>query len=536
MSAILISVITILIFIVGYNGYGKFLERIFRIDARCRTPAEEYYDGVDYVPAKHWSILFGHHFASIAGAGPIIGPVIATAMWGWGAGLLWIIIGTIFIGGVHDFGALVISVKNKGNSLADISGSLINKRMKLIFSIFIWLALLLVIAVFVYLCAQTFISEPKIVLPSLGLIPVAVLVGIMLYRFRVNQIITTLIGVGLLGILIFAGNFFPIQLSRHGFLIWVIILFIYSYIASITPVNILLQPRDYISSFLLIFGIIFGFLGILLTNPQINTPVFIKFNTTLGNLWPMLFVVVACGAVSGFHSLIAAGTTSKQLSSERDARKIGYGGMIFEGVLALLAVVCVSAGLGSHQALLTCINTKASGPIQAFALGFGTLTEKVFGSYGRFIATVILNAFILTTLDTATRIGRYITEELTGIKNKHIASMIIIVFSGMLALSGKWTKLWPAFGAANQLIAALSLLIITIWIAKNGQNIKVSLIPAIFMSLTTLVALGFLFFKNLRTQDYLLVLIAGVLIVLAIIIFIICSITIYSYRKKGSIC
>jgi carbon starvation protein len=517
MNSLLIGSLSFILLFLGYKFYATFIENLFGLEAKRKTPAHEKYDGIDYVPAKHWTVLFGHHFASIAGAGPIIGPVIAVGIWGWGPALAWIILGTIFIGGVHDFGAFTASIRHGGDSIADIAEDIISHRAKIIFSTFVWLALILIVAVFVYFCAKTFVVEPKIVLPSLGLIPVALLVGFMLYNLKINQSKTTILGLALLAVLIILGEYLPIDLGSNGLTIWSIVLLIYCFIASVTPVQILLQPRDYLSSFLLVAGVLFGYLGLILSHPKINTPILISLKGSEEALWPMLFVTVACGAISGFHSLVASGTTSKQLGSEKDAKKIGYGAMVAEGLVAVLALLAVTAGLNTQEVLKGFLEKGGAGPIGAYEKGYSQITKMILGGFGGFVAVTILNAFILTTLDTSTRIGRYLTHELFGIKNRYLATLPIVLIGGWLALSGNWEKIWPAFGAANQLVGALALVVITAWLFSQKKKFAFTLWPAIFMLVTTVGALIYQVINYFKSEDYFLTVISLVLIVLAIV-------------------
>lgn len=512
MNSLVIISITSISFLWGYKFYARKLERLWQIDPRRPTPAHTKYDGIDYVPARNWLVLFGHHFSSIAGAGPIIGPVIACALWGWLPAIIWIIAGTIFIGGAHDFGALMCSVRQEGNSISDIAKGVISNKAKIIFSVFVWLALILVIAVFTYLCADTFVKEPRIVLPSLGLIPVAMLVGFLLYNVKANNTLATILGLVLLSGLILWGDKFPLSLGGGGINIWIVILLAYCFLASVMPVQILLQPRDYLSSFLLFAGVIFGYAGLAIVNPKITQPAYTAWQSKEGSIWPMMCVTVACGAISGFHSLIASGTTSKQLAGESSARRIGYGAMIAEGFVAVLAVLAVCAGIKDKNlsGLL-----KEIGPINSFSRGYGEITKVILGGWGSFIAVTILNAFILTTLDTATRISRYLTEELLGIKNRYLATIIVVVLSGLLAISGAWQKIWPVFGASNQLVAALALLVISCWLLYHKKTIKFTIFPAVFMFITACLALVIQAQKYLRAGDYLLFIIASVLLILA---------------------
>jgi len=510
MNSLFIVLIAGVLFFWGYRFYAKKLESLWHIDPKRPTPAYSKYDSIDYIPAKNWLVLFGHHFASIAGAGPIIGPVIAVMLWGWLPALLWVTFGTVFIGGVHDFGSLITSVREGGSSVADIAQNVISRRAKIIFSLFVWLALILVITVFAYLCADTFVKEPKIVTPSLGLIPVAMLVGYLLYHLRINLVLTTIFGLVCLMALIFLGN---VLMINAGIKIWLLVLFIYCYFASILPVNILLQPRDYLSSFLLFFGVGVGYLGLLLVHPTMKMPYYHHFTASEGYLWPALFVTVACGAVSGFHSLIASGTSSKQIANERDTKRIGYGGMVAEGLVAVLVIIAVAILFNNRQDFASILKT--SGPIELFGKGYGVITRGILSNYGPFIAITILNAFILTTLDTATRISRYLTEELFLLKNRYLSALLIIILSGALAFSGKWNKIWLIFGASNQLVAALALFVLSCWLLSKNKTTKFVLLPAVFMLVTSVAALVFGIVKYFLQKDIVLLTVSICLVILA---------------------
>jgi len=527
MNSLIIVIIALILFFWAYRFYARKLEDLWQVDPKRSTPAYSKYDSVDYIPAKNWLVLFGHHFSSIAGAGPVIGPVIAVMLWGWLPALIWVVLGTIFIGGVHDFGSLVTSLREGGSSIADIAGQVISRRGKVIFSLFVWLALILVIAVFAYLCADTFVKEPKIVLPSLGLIPVAMLVGYLLYHRQANSVLTTILGLLCLVNLIILGSALPIISSIK---IWLLVLLVYCYFASVLPVNILLQPRDYLCSFLLFFGVGVGYIGLLISRPLITMPAYHKFSTSEGYLWPMLFVTVACGAISGFHALIASGTSSKQIASERHAKRIGYGGMVAEGLVAVLAIIA-TATLFKRGEDFSAILKNAT-PIPIFGKGYGLISRNILGNYGPFIAITILNAFILTTLDTATRISRYLSEELFKIKNRYISTLFIIILSAALAFSGKWQKIWPVFGASNQLVAALALFVLSCWLLSRGKTTKFTLAPAFFMLVTTIIALVFQAVRYFR-KDNVLFIAATALIVLAG--FMVCDIIPIIWRNKKCI-
>ncbi|MBN3038146.1 MAG: carbon starvation protein A [Candidatus Omnitrophica bacterium] len=516
----------LILFWLGYQFYSRAFSRMWDIDPKRQTPALTHYDGVDYVPAKHWTVLFGHHFASISGAAPIIGPILALSIWGWMPALIWIILGVIFFGGIHDFSALMVSLRSEGNSIADVAKTTISKRAKIVFSIFIWFTLILVIAVFVHFCAQTFVVEKRIVVPTFGLIPIAMLIGFMLYDLKFNPISTTVLGLALLGGFIILGNFLTFEIVKLTFRIsgftleigplqiWGIILLIYAFFASITPVQILLQPRDYLCSFLLLGGVVLGVAGLAVSRPVMQLPAFVGWQANGIYLWPMLFVTVACGAISGFHSLIASGTSSKQLGNEKDARKIGYGAMVMEGIVALLALLIVGGSI-SKMSTLNQIMKDGGGPVGAFGHGFAEVTKPFLGKYGGLVAITVLNAFILTTLDTATRIGRYLTQELIGIKNRYISTIIVVVAGGALALSGKWSAIWPMFGSANQLVAALSLIVVTAWFLIHGKSVKFTLVPALFMLITTIGALVYQLIKFFKSGDWFLVSITIILLGLA---------------------
>jgi len=530
MNSFIIAGFSIIFFILAYHFYGKKLEKVWEIDPDRKTPSLEKNDGIDYVPAKHWTILFGHHFSSIAGAGPILGPVIAAVLWGWFPAFLWIVLGSIFLGGVHDFSSLVLSVRHGGSSIGDITSSVLGRKSKIVFSLFLWFALILVISVFSAVTAKTFFEEPKIVVPSFSLIFIAILFGFMVYRKNVNQIFATIFSLILLGISFVIGNYIPIKIVYgNPVSIWILILLVYCFIASILPVNILLQPRDYLSSFILIFGLVFGYIGLILTHPVIHTPCFITFSAADGNLWPMMFVIIACGAISGFHGLVSSGTTSKQITSELHIKKIGYGAMLTEGAVATIALLCVTAGLfwntpGSSLNYPELM--KGGNWISAFGKGYGQIVKPIFGeTIGTLIAIVMVNSFVLTTLDTSSRITRYLSEELFGytwkiriFKNRFFSTIFLLIFSGYLAF-GNWQKIWPVFGASNQLVAAITLLVAGCFLLSRRKT-YFTLIPSIFMFVTTISALILQLKSFYPKNQYLLGNISVILIFLAFFVLV----------------
>jgi carbon starvation protein len=536
MNILIIASILILWLFLGYKVYGNFIEKkVLKIDKSRPTPAQEFYDGVDYSPAKK-PLLFGHHFSSIAGAGPILGPLLGVLYFGWLGALLWVALGSVFLGAVHDYTSLMTSVQNRGTSLGDISEKTLGKRTKIIFSVFLWLALALVIAVFAVVASRTLVSQPEIVIPTFGLVFLAMIFGWLIYKKGVPIAVATLIALTILFLLIYLGELLPVELparflgmSSQNF--WFFVLIIYSYFASSLPVWFLLQPRDYISTWILFLGLGIGYLGLIILHPSINAPVFVSFTSKGGPFWPMLFVIIACGAISGFHSIVAGGTTSKQLPDEASGKLIGYGGMVTEAALAGLvifiaagALIWEPSGIESQfgfQYLMTTVGD----PITAFATGYGRMASSIPGltlTIGTFFGMVMLNAFVLTTLDTGTRLGRFIFSEMTGkfapFKNRWVASSIILVFASLLGATEGYKAIWPVFGASNQLVAALALIVVSSYLVAIRRPKKYTLYPAYFMLLTTLAALiyqGFHFFKD---GNYLLASLSAFLIILALFI------------------
>jgi len=395
---------------------------------------------------------------------------------------------------------------------------------------FLWLALILVVAVFAAATANTLVNEPRIVIPTFGLIIVAVIVGFMIYRWRINQWLSTAVGMLLLGLLLVWGYAHPVSLAGVSPVkVWIIILLVYGYVASILPVNIILQPRDYLSTFILFLGLVIGYAGLFLSRPAMETPAVVAFNGSKGPIFPMLFVFIACGAISGFHSLISSGTTAKQLGNERDARKIGYGAMILEGVLGLLALLAVTAGLKwsacchADSGLVYPELMKKGDWIGTFAAGYGQLVKPLIGSVtGKLLAVITLNAFVMTTLDSSTRITRYITEEFfaDGLKvrvfrNRFVSTLLVIIAAAYLAL-GNWKAIWPVFGASNQLVAALALMVVSVWLMKQGKKTVYTVVPMIFMFVVTFAALVYQAVDFWNKGNHLLSIIAGLLIVLAL--------------------
>lgn len=517
MSAILLICISVAVFIVAYGTYGAYLAKKWGIDITKKTPAHRLNDGVDYLPAKA-PVLLGHHFSSIAGAGPIVGP-IGAAIFGWLPVFLWIIVGSIFFGGVHDMGALFASVRHDGKSLGEVIGINIGDSGRKLFSFFSWLTLLLVVAAFTNIVAGTFVTVPEAATSSVLFIIVAVAFGMLVYRKGVSLALGSVVGVTLLVVCIWLGTLFPLVLSKNA---WMIILLGYIFVASVTPVWILLQPRDYLNSFLLYAMLIGGVVGIILYNPTLQLNAVTSFNVNGKWMFPMLFVTVACGAISGFHSLVGSGTTSKQLDSESDIKLVGYGSMLIEGVLAVIALITIAYISADQAATL-------GNPVTIFSTGLGTFMGS-FGipvEVGTSFTALAISAFALTSLDTATRLARFIfqegfakssdlvSEDTNVFTNRYVSTGITVALSGALAFYG-WTMIWPIFGSANQLLSAIALLAIGVWLKKSGREHRMATIPMIFMFAVTLVALVQLIFANLTNPVLLFFSVA--LLILAIVL------------------
>jgi carbon starvation protein len=510
MSALLILVVSIALFIIAYIFYGAWLAKQWGVDNSRPTPAHTMTDGIDYVPART-PVLLGHHFASIAGAGPINGPILA-AVFGWVPVLLWVVIGGIFFGAVHDFASLFSSIRHGGHSIGQVIQVNIGKQGKRLFLVFAWLTLMLVVAAFADIVASTFMgfnaegapvpANGSTAMASVLFLVISVLFGFFVYRRNAPLSIASVIGVILLICCIAIGINVPIFLPKTA---WLGLIFIYIFVASVTPVWILLQPRDYLNSFLLYGTILAAVLGILISNPTMNLPAFSGFTVNGSWLFPMLFITVACGAISGFHSLVGSGTTAKQLNTEKDAKIIGYGGMLIECALAVIALIAVGA-LYANGAM-----PQGTPPI-VFANGIATFTAA-FGvppTVAYTVVTLAISAFALTSLDTATRLARYIFQEfftpeeegakITGARklltNMYFATLIGVVCGGLLAVGG-YANIWPLFGSANQLLAGLALLAAAVWLGNMGKNNKMFYIPMAFMLIATLTALAITFNKNL---------------------------------------
>ncbi|MEZ4815922.1 MAG: carbon starvation protein A [Bdellovibrionota bacterium] len=522
MALLALLVGSALIFAFAYKYYGDFLKKAFGLSDKNKAPSYSMQDNVDFVPTNPF-VVFGHHFSSIAGAGPIVGPVLAALYFGWLPALLWIILGSIFVGGVHDLGSLLASMRHKAGNVADVARDYMGSFAGKLFLVFIYLALLYVIIVFLDLTALTFTQEGNVATSSNLFILLAVVFGIstkLFKNFSLSKQLVVFLPLLLLGIA--AGEWYPITgvpefLGSQKFF-WSAMLLIYCFVASITPVWALLQPRDFLSSFLLYGAILGGAIGIVLGVFQGNTALTAHWPAVvmeselknigiapLGMIFPVLFITIACGACSGFHSLVSAGTTARQVKSESDAFKIGYGAMLIEGLVAVISLTTVI--------ILSFQKESFGSPLSVFANGIGNFLSSLglSQSTGTHFAYLAISTFLLTTLDTCTRISRYIIQDIFSwdnavSKNRIIATALAIAVPAIFAFmtltdaSGNpiplWKAIWPIFGASNQLLAALALLAVTVWLKRTGRKYIFALVPMILMLLVTLSALALMFYEQ----------------------------------------
>jgi len=530
-SSIALLVVGLCAFATGYLVYSRYIARaIYRLDPDFVTPAHQFEDGVDFVPTnKH--VLFGHHFTSVAGAAPIVGPAIAV-IWGWLPAFLWVVLGTIFAGAVHDFGTLWLATRHKGQSIGTLTESIVGSRARVLFLLIIFFLLLLVNAVFAVVIANLFIANPGSVVPVWSSLVVAVIVGLLIYRSKAGLLGPSLGALIVLYVMIWIGQYVPISLPDFLHLAptvaqvaaasgdaataqaaattdgvrasWVLIMFVYAFFASVLPVWLLLQPRDYVNGHQLFVALGIIGLGVLFTNPPVIAP---AINTQLPSdapsWFPLLFITIACGAISGFHGLVASGTSCKQLNKETDARYVGYGGAIGEGSLALMSIIATTAGFavfvgvdGWHQHYGTWARASA-GATSAFVNGVGVLAEGIGIPHkvATIFAAVVVISFAGTTMDTGVRLQRYIVGELGAqyrlpvLQNRWVATFFAVTTCALLALGidrgAGGMRLWPLFGTTNQLTAGLSLLVLTLFLASLKRRVWVTVIPMAFLLVMT---------------------------------------------------
>lgn len=570
MNAALVTLVCFALFGLAYATYGRFLaSRIFQLDPTRRTPAHEKEDGVDYVPTKV-PVLFGHHFASIAGMGPILGPAVAV-IWGWLPAVLWVVLGSIFMGAVHDLGALTVSLRYRGRSVGDVGQDLMGPRARLLFLLVIFFLMSLAMGAFVNAIAGLFLSfNPDAVVPSFGLILVAMVVGLAVYRFRVGLGLATVVGLAAFAGLLLLGVARPVPLYDrfldaetqakflegqiaeqspriespygstaaigyfkahgdddaaaqvlvavgHAKFTWIMILLGYGFLASVLPVWLLLQPRDYINSFQLYLALAALLIGLSIASftgqaagvihaPAVRTAADFAADAAPPSMFPFLFVTIACGAVSGFHSLVSSGTTVRQLNREGDALPIGYGAMLTEGALAVLVIMACVAGLGAagwtdngpYSSWRSISGGGLAVQLDAVITG-GANYMRMLGvpiPYGRAFLAVTIVAFAMTTLDSATRLLRFNVEEifhslrLAPLANRYVASFVAVCGIAMFGLSESGKALWILFGTGNQLLAGLTLLTVSLFLYKLGRPMLYTLVPMFFMLAVTLVAMS----------------------------------------------
>ena len=519
MNGALLLIVASACFLAGYFLYARMIERKLGVDPSRATPAHTRKDGVDFVPA-HPAVLFGHHFASIAGAGPIVGPVLA-AEFGWASVALWVILGCVFIGAAHDMISLFLSIRHGGESIGSVIGTILGRPGKMLFLLFSWSALVLVVAEFSRQIAVTFVADPAIATASLLFIAEAILFGLCVNRLNVSVFAASLVFVPLMFSSVWFGSLFPLDLVKlcgitpdTTRVIWTLILLAYCFIASTCPVWILLQPRDYLNSYLLYAMMLFGFLGVFVAHPTLTTDAFSGFSA-IGRsgatdfLFPFLFVTVACGACSGFHALVASGTSAKQLDSERSVRPIAYGGMLLEGVLAIIALVGVAGTYASQKDYVSAIQSME--PVQMFASTIAGFCVKIGipQSVAESFMLLSVSAFLMTTIDSGTRLARFSWQELVGalpgesaakksVGNMYFGTFLVVLLAAGLLLGAPSTakQLWTIFASANQLLAALTLLAATLWFAKNRRPCWITAIPMVFMMCVSSIALGSLLWKS----------------------------------------
>ena len=538
-------------FLVGYFLYAKMIERKLGVDPSIPTPAHTKKDGVDFIPA-HPTVLFGHHFAAIAGAGPTVGPVLA-AEFGWGSVALWIILGCIFIGAAHDMISLFLSIRHGGESIGTVIGTILGKPGKILFLLFSWSALVLVVSEFTRQIAGTFVDDPAIATASLLFIAEAILFGLCVNKWKMSVLWSSLIFVPVMFAFVWVGNVYPLDLVKLcGWstetvrMVWTIVLLVYCFFAATCPVWILLQPRDYLNAYLLYAMMALGFLGVFIAHPTLQLDAFTglvgegRFGPQL--LFPLLFVTVACGACSGFHALVASGTSAKQLDSEKGVRPVAYGGMLLEGVLAIIALIGVAGAFASQQEYVEAI--KAKEPVQMFASTVAAMCVKLFSAIGleqelgkRIAESFMLlsvSAFLMTSVDAGTRLARFSWQELIGkptegsgvpkkvAYNMYFGTFFVVALAAALLLGASNTakQLWTIFASANQLLAALTLLSATLWFVKNKKPAWITGFPMVFMLGVSSLALGTLCWKSFtgETIDWVKGGATGFLLTLAIVL------------------
>ena len=553
----------IVYFAFAYIVYGRVLEKIFRVDKSRKCPAERMADGIDYVKTNPM-VLFGHHFASIAGAGPIVGPVLA-AKYGWVPAVVWILLGCVFIGAMHDFAAMYLSVRHDGRSVAYVVEKELGYWGRQIFLVFCLVLLVLVVAVFTDQVANSFLNTPSVATSSILFIVLAPIMGCVLKNKLLDLLEASLIFVPLTFLCIWLGTLFPCDLPAllgvsvsQARIVWYLILLYYAFIASTIPVWFMLQPRDYLNSFLLYAMMIVGVAGVIAARATLTMPTIVipEGGSVIPDVFPLLFVTIACGACSGFHSLVASGTSSKQIANEKDIRRVGYGGMLVEGVLAIIAI-CSVCYLSAENYATLASQTHNAAPTM-FAMGVGHFAEALgIPSYiGSTFIVLTISAFILTSLDTGTRLARFLWQELVMpsekmpavnsadapqrpigrgrafLGNRWTGTIAIIVLAFLMLCTGESVRMWPVFGAANQLLAAMTLLTVTLFLLRKRYPWLFAMLPMLFMWVVSVFALANLMQANWEKNKYLSC-IAILLLVMAVILAVLAVKRLLNARKSG---
>jgi len=578
MDTLLLMVICGVGYLIAYHTYGRFLARkIFKLRNEAPVPSVELHDGIDYVPTKK-GIIFGHHYTSIAGTGPIVGPAIGV-IWGWLPAVLWIFFGSILMGAVHDFGTLVVSMRNEGKSISEVAAKYINKRVRFIFFAIVLLSLTIVIAIFGVVISAVFTRFPSSVLTVWLQIPIALALGYAVYKKSANIPIATTVAVIAMYLCIALGTRYPVEINTFCGIpptgLWIIGLLIYAWVASTLPVTTLLQPRDYINAWQLFIAMGLLASGTVIASLSGNLPLVAPaINKSLPEdslpMWPFLFVFIACGAISGFHSLVATGTSPKQVSKEHDCLFVGYGSMLLEGILAILVIICVAAGIGMALKVedgSTLFGVEAWYHQYSSWMGAKGVTDKISPvvtgaanimntlglphTIGITLMGVFIASFAGTTLDTAVRIQRYVVSEMAGdlkiryLTNRWVATSFVVIIAASLAFATGANgmgamKLWPLFGTSNQLIAALAFLVVTLYLKqKGGYKFIFTGVPCLIMLAITnwaMIENQRVFLKMANSSDkWLLVIIGGGIFALALWMTVEAVIAFFSVNKRSSI-
>lgn len=542
MSAIFLVVVGLGAMALGYIFYSRFIaQKIYQLDDSRPTPAHEFEDGVDFVPTNKY-VLWGHHFTSVAGAAPIVGPAIAV-IWGWLPAFLWVVLGTIFFAGIHDFGAVWASVRNKAKSVGALTGDVVGHRARSIFMIVIFLVLLMVNAVFGVVIAGLLINNPSSVIPVWGAIVVALIIGQLIYKTKASLPLVSLLGVAVLYALIWIGPEVPLALPEtvmglNASATWIILLFIYAAIASLLPVWMLLQPRDYINGLQLFVGLGLLYVAVFIANPTVVAPA-INSDVPAGtpSMIPLLFVTIACGAISGFHGLVSSGTTSKQLNKESDARFVGYFGAVGEGSLALAAIIAASAGFATLADWQALYHAFGQGGVNAFVQGGAAIIQSGIGinaDVSATLLTVMAALFAGTTMDTGLRLQRYIFQEWGEIYNIEtfkkpvpatllaVATCLLLAFGAGGASGSGGLLIWPLFGTTNQLLAGLTLLVIAVMLVRRRVSAAYVVWPLTFLLIMTLAALLLQLVEFYQKGDWFLLILDLVVLVAAVLVTLEC--------------